>query len=254
MESTSVADAAVRADHAEHADLHLEGRRQRRLVPVADGEDGVPRGFHLGRAGRDEPRRHPRRQAVLREGPAPQRLDPRQPRDGVPLRGRRADRRLAGRARTRTSTRPSATRTSRRCWSAGRSTSRLRPSRRRTQLLPHLPNGHQVVLPALGHTTSFWGYEPEAQKAPAEHVLRHWQSRQLAVYAGEGRLHARRHAHRARQGLRRHDARPAGDRAPLAAAAVAPLAEARTDRPQGERPAPVGVHAGARASAAGSAA
>jgi hypothetical protein len=37
------------------------------------------------------------------------------------------------------------------------------PVKAATQLLPHLPNGHQVVLPGLGHTTSFWGYEPEAQ-------------------------------------------------------------------------------------------
>ncbi|MGE5273491.1 MAG: alpha/beta fold hydrolase [Verrucomicrobiota bacterium] len=29
-------------------------------------------------------------------------------------------------------------------------------------LLPHLPNGHQVVLFELGHTTSFWNYEPAA--------------------------------------------------------------------------------------------
>jgi RND superfamily putative drug exporter len=30
------------------------------------------------------------------------------------------------------------------------------------ELLPHLPNGRQVVLSELGHTTSFWGYEPKA--------------------------------------------------------------------------------------------
>ena len=30
------------------------------------------------------------------------------------------------------------------------------------ELLPHLPNGHQVVLPNLGHTDDFWAYEPEA--------------------------------------------------------------------------------------------
>jgi RND superfamily putative drug exporter len=32
------------------------------------------------------------------------------------------------------------------------------------ELLPHLPNGHQVVLSELGHTTSFWTYEPEASR------------------------------------------------------------------------------------------
>jgi pimeloyl-ACP methyl ester carboxylesterase len=30
------------------------------------------------------------------------------------------------------------------------------------ELLPHLPNGKQVVLSELGHTTSFWSYEPRA--------------------------------------------------------------------------------------------
>jgi pimeloyl-ACP methyl ester carboxylesterase len=30
------------------------------------------------------------------------------------------------------------------------------------ELLPYLPNGHQVVLPGLGHTTSFWSEQPEA--------------------------------------------------------------------------------------------
>jgi pimeloyl-ACP methyl ester carboxylesterase len=30
------------------------------------------------------------------------------------------------------------------------------------QLLPHLPNGHQVVLPGFGHSTSVWMDQPEA--------------------------------------------------------------------------------------------
>jgi hypothetical protein len=30
------------------------------------------------------------------------------------------------------------------------------------ELLPKLRNGHQVLLPGLGHTTSFWSYEPKA--------------------------------------------------------------------------------------------
>src|SRR6266581_733055 len=30
------------------------------------------------------------------------------------------------------------------------------------ELLPYLPNGHQVVLAGLGHTTSFWAEQPEA--------------------------------------------------------------------------------------------
>src|SRR5205823_3516094 len=30
------------------------------------------------------------------------------------------------------------------------------------ELLPHLPNGRQVVLSELGHSTSFWTYQPKA--------------------------------------------------------------------------------------------
>ena len=30
------------------------------------------------------------------------------------------------------------------------------------ELLPYLPNGHQVVLPGFGHTTTFWTEQPEA--------------------------------------------------------------------------------------------
>ena len=30
------------------------------------------------------------------------------------------------------------------------------------ELLPHLPNGHQVVLPGFGHTVSFWSEQPKA--------------------------------------------------------------------------------------------
>ena len=36
------------------------------------------------------------------------------------------------------------------------------PQNATRELLPHLPNGHQVVLPKLGHTEDFWSYEPAA--------------------------------------------------------------------------------------------
>ncbi|MGJ6966614.1 alpha/beta fold hydrolase [Streptosporangium sp. G11] len=32
------------------------------------------------------------------------------------------------------------------------------------ELLPALPNGHQVILAELGHTTDFWRYQPEANR------------------------------------------------------------------------------------------
>jgi pimeloyl-ACP methyl ester carboxylesterase len=36
------------------------------------------------------------------------------------------------------------------------------PQKASRELLPHLPNGHQVVLDNLGHTDDFWAYEPAA--------------------------------------------------------------------------------------------
>lgn len=36
------------------------------------------------------------------------------------------------------------------------------PQNATTELLPYLPNGHQVVLSELGHVPDFWGYEPDA--------------------------------------------------------------------------------------------
>ncbi|MGH3018709.1 MAG: alpha/beta hydrolase, partial [Gaiellaceae bacterium] len=36
------------------------------------------------------------------------------------------------------------------------------PQIARKELLPSLPNGRQVVLPAFGHTLDFWTYQPEA--------------------------------------------------------------------------------------------
>ena len=38
------------------------------------------------------------------------------------------------------------------------------PQKATRELLPHLPNGHQVVLAGLGHTDDFWAYEPAASK------------------------------------------------------------------------------------------
>jgi pimeloyl-ACP methyl ester carboxylesterase len=36
------------------------------------------------------------------------------------------------------------------------------PQIAKRELLPYLPNGHQVVLPGIGHTISFWADEPKA--------------------------------------------------------------------------------------------
>jgi pimeloyl-ACP methyl ester carboxylesterase len=36
------------------------------------------------------------------------------------------------------------------------------PQNARRELLPHLPNGHEVVLPGIGHTDDFWTYQTPA--------------------------------------------------------------------------------------------
>jgi hypothetical protein len=46
------------------------------------------------------------------------------------------------------------------------------------ELLPHLPNGHQVVLPDFGHTTDFWTYQPKAS------------TRLIDTFLGSGRVDA----------------------------------------------------------------
>jgi hypothetical protein len=38
-------------------------------------------------------------------------------------------------------------------------------------LLPHLPNGHEVVLRDLGHSGDFWTYQPEASTRLVETFL-----------------------------------------------------------------------------------
>jgi pimeloyl-ACP methyl ester carboxylesterase len=38
------------------------------------------------------------------------------------------------------------------------------PQNATRRLLPHLPNGHEVVLSNLGHSDDFWAYEPAASK------------------------------------------------------------------------------------------
>src|SRR5205085_11372753 len=38
------------------------------------------------------------------------------------------------------------------------------PQNAARELLPHLPNGHQVVLAGIGHSDDFWAYEPAASE------------------------------------------------------------------------------------------
>ena len=64
--------------------------------------------------------------------------------------------------RTRTSTPASATRRSETLLIGGKLDFATPPQNATRELLPHLPNGHQVVLPNLGHADDFWAYEPDA--------------------------------------------------------------------------------------------
>ena len=101
------------------------------------------------------------------------------------------------------------------------------------ELLPHLPNGHQVVLPGFGHSTTFWTEQPEAGTPADQHLPRQRPGRRLALRAAERRLHARGHADRARQGHRRRDGRPRAPHGAFAAVDGSPRAQARTLRTQG---------------------
>ena len=52
------------------------------------------------------------------------------------------------------------------------------------ELLPHLPNGHQVVLSELGHTDDFWSYQPAAG------------SRLINTFFDTGKVDESRYTHR----------------------------------------------------------
>ena len=57
------------------------------------------------------------------------------------------------------------------------------------ELLPHLSNGHQVILSGLGHVDDFFSYEPKRQHAAADHVLRHRPGRHVPLHPERGQLH-----------------------------------------------------------------
>ena len=63
------------------------------------------------------------------------------------------------------------------------------PQNATRQLLPHLPNGHQVVLPKLGHADDFWAYQPDAVHPADRHVPRQRPRRHLPVHHQPARLH-----------------------------------------------------------------
>jgi hypothetical protein len=83
------------------------------------------------------------------------------------------------------------------------------------ELLSYLPNGHEVVLPGLGHTGSFFAVQPAAG------------SRLINTFFARGRVDASlykpqkvdftpAHLHGRRQDRRGHDGRPRAARCPVA--------------------------------------
>ena len=114
MESTSAGGAALGADDARLVALGGRRRRERVLVHVAAGRPRLPRVVRLGRRRRGRPRPTPRPPRRYFSADRRPRLDPRRPGDRLHLGRRPPGRRLAGAARTRTSTAACGRRTSRR--------------------------------------------------------------------------------------------------------------------------------------------
>ena len=78
------------------------------------------------------------------------------------------------------------------------------------ELLPHLSNGHQVILSGLGHVDDFDVLRAERQHAAADHVLRHRPGRHVPLHPERGQLRHIVHAGRRlpRTSLRQWSASP----------------------------------------------
>ena len=62
------------------------------------------------------------------------------------------------------------------------------------ELLPHLSNGHQVILSGLGHVGRLLFLRAESQHAAADHVLRHRPGRHVPLHPERGQLRHIAHA------------------------------------------------------------
>ncbi len=78
------------------------------------------------------------------------------------------------------------------------------------ELLPHLPNGHEVVLRDLGHSDDFWTYQPEASSRLINTFLASGRVDTLALQPQRGRLHAGVQPRHDREDRARRDARVRG--------------------------------------------
>ena len=167
-----------------------------------------PESFTWGELAAVAQGRHLRRRPLLRAGAAPQGLDPGQRRDRVHLRRRRPDPRVPAGSRCR--------RVHARAGLGRRDAPRRRHARLRdaaevrdagaAAAPPQRPPGRARGARPRRHLLVV---RAEGEHAAPERVLRQRPGRHLALHPGEGRLHAGRDADGPRQGLRRHDARPA---------------------------------------------
>ena len=78
------------------------------------------------------------------------------------------------------------------------------------ELLPYLPNGHQVVLPGFGHQTTVWTEQPEAGSRLINTFFDSGQVDDSLYMPPDVDFTPDDLAVGARQGHRRRDARPRG--------------------------------------------
>ena len=192
MNATSAAAPISGADDGRRLALGRQRRRERALAPVAAGRARLPRRRRSGAT--SQPSAGPTRPSPTATfaSAGGRRLDPRRPRDRFPL-GRRPARATPGRpAPTTTSTAACGHRSVPTLLIGGDLDFATPPQIATRELLPHLPNGHQVVLPGLGHTDDFWSDQPAASSSPRQHLPRQRDGRRLPLPARHGRLHPRR--------------------------------------------------------------
>ena len=120
------------------------------------------------------------------------------------------------------------------------------PQNATRELLPHLPNGHQVILGNLGHTDDFWSYEPAASGHLVNTFFDSGRADTSRLHAESDRLRARHDSGRDREDRPRRDDRAGGADGALDALDAAPPAPARIVRAGGERCHPVCVTAPVR--------
>ena len=218
MESTSEAAPLSAPMTLELVALRGEGRRERVLVPVAAGRPASSRSRSSGASTPPPARPTPGRRATTS----------RRRRRTSSILGEPAARSSSGpaarwptpgrRPRTRTSTTACGRRTCETLLIGGALDFATPPQVATKELLPYLPNGHQVVLPGLGHSTSFWTYAARG-RAPACSTRTSTAARSTTRSTRRAKVDFTPDVTQTAlgQGHRRHDGRPRAPHRALAA-------------------------------------